>query len=90
MASAISTKLDRPIAEFANQYRTKAYCMDKITLVNACKDIDNDKPQAFRGFLIKFQTHPDFVGMIDYADHVYGRGMRRLWQSDLAFRHKSN
>ena len=68
--------LDRHIAEFSNQFQEIAYCIDKITLVNACKDIDNDKPQTFRGFLIKFQTQPDFVGMVDYANHVYRRDMR--------------
>ena len=46
--------------EFANQYPAIAYCLDKITLVNACKDLDADKPQKFTGLLLKFQTQPEF------------------------------
>ena len=64
--------------------------MDKITLVNACKDIDTDKPKTFGGFLIKFQSYADFVDMVDYADHAYGYRMRRPWHSDFSFPHRSD
>ena len=82
--------LDRHIAEFANHHPAIAYCMDKITLVNVCKDIDNAKPQTFRGFLIKFQSQHDFVDMVEYADHVYGYRIRRPWQSDFSFCHQAD
>ena len=82
--------LDRYLAELANQHPAIAYCMDKITLDYACKDIHNTKPQTFRGFLIKFQSQADFVDMVDYADHVYGRSISGPWQSDFSFRHTSD
>ena len=80
--------IDREMAEFTTRYPQIAFCMDKINIVDVDKDSLSERPQTFKGFFIKFTTQQRFSIFDSYGDRIYGKGVRRPWESELHFKYK--